>query len=94
MVDFGAKWCTPCREIKPILDEMSKEFCHDVEFFTIDIDDEEIGDICTEYNVRAVPTFIFFNNGNKVHRMLGGSESDLRHFIEKNIPSKTAQAIY
>lgn len=39
IVKFGAEWCTPCKQIKPICDRLFKELPDNVIWFDIDIDE-------------------------------------------------------
>jgi len=77
-VDFSAAWCGPCRAISPIIDRLSDEFADQIKVVKLDIDEEPI--LAYEYQIRAVPTFLFFENGKELYRLVGGglSESQFR----------------
>lgn len=68
IIKFGAGWCGPCRVISPVLDDLS-ETIEGVKFFSIDIDDSP--DSALKMNVRAVPTLVFYKNGDEVKREVG-----------------------
>ena len=58
LVDLGAGKCIPCKQMKPILDELTKEYAGQfaVEF----IDVWENKDAGEKYGIRMIPTQIFF----------------------------------
>mmetsp|Transcript_23817 Transcript_23817/g.34139 ORF Transcript_23817/g.34139 Transcript_23817/m.34139 type:complete len:160 (-) Transcript_23817:10-489(-) len=58
VIDFTASWCGPCKLIAPIYKEFSdlEEFSG-VAFLKVDVD--ENADTAKEYDVSAMPTFIF-----------------------------------
>ena len=60
LVDFWAEWCGPCRQIGPILEELSTEV-PGVQIVKINIDENP--DAPSRYNVRGIPTMILFKNG-------------------------------
>ena len=39
LVDFWAEWCGPCKQIAPILEEISKEKVNELNIAKINIDD-------------------------------------------------------
>ncbi|XP_077981657.1 thioredoxin-like [Glandiceps talaboti] len=80
-VDFTASWCGPCKFIGPKFEEMSKEFT-DVVFIKVDVDDN--GETAEANGVSAMPTFIFFKNGEKVDSLTGADEKKLRELLTKN----------
>ena len=38
LVDFGAEWCHPCRQLDPIVEELAKDWDGRVKVLTLDID--------------------------------------------------------
>lgn len=59
-VDLWAEWCPPCRAVAPILDELEAEF-PEVTFAKLDVD--SYPEIAREFNVRSIPTFLLFQDG-------------------------------
>lgn len=79
VVDFSATWCMPCRMLKPILEQVTEEF-DDVDFFEIDIDDNE--EIAKRYRIFSVPTLVCFKAGKKIDSLVGlNSHDDIVEFI-------------
>jgi thioredoxin 1 len=70
LVDFGANSCIPCRQLRPILDEIRKEKAGKVEVLVIDVYKHQ--DLSREYKVQVIPTLVFFDaNGKEVFRTQG-----------------------
>lgn len=63
VIDFFATWCGPCKMIAPQIEEMDKTM-DDVVFLKVDVDEAE--DVAQEYNITAMPTFIFIKSSKKV----------------------------
>lgn len=72
VVDFFADWCSPCKRIAPELERISTIYTT-VKFIKVDVDAFE--DLCRQYNITAMPTFILFKGGVEEKRFLGGSHS-------------------
>ena len=67
IIDIYAEWCQPCKILSPILDEVVKELDIKLEKINIDYNDE----IAEFYNVRSIPTLIFFKDDIKVLQTTG-----------------------
>jgi thioredoxin 1 len=82
LVDFWAPWCTPCRSIAPILDELAGEMSSRLVFAKMNVD--ENGDTPTKLNVRSIPCLILFKSGAEAGRLLGGKGKQvLQDALEK-----------
>jgi thioredoxin 1 len=82
VVDFWANWCAPCHAMAPIMRRLSKEFREQVIFTKVDVPNNR--DLATQFNVRSVPTLVFFRNGREWDRLTGArSRAELRKALEK-----------
>jgi thioredoxin 1 len=69
VVDFWATWCGPCRMIAPILDQLSVEYEGQVKVAKLDVDSNI--KTATRFNVRSIPTILFFKDGKLVDQVVG-----------------------
>ena len=68
LVDFWAAWCTPCRMLSPVVDEVAAEM-EDIKVCKINIDEE--GELAIRYGVMSIPTLIVFKGGEIVNKSIG-----------------------
>ena len=81
LVDFWAEWCGPCKLIAPLLDEIAKEKADTVKIAKVDIDQNQ--SLSVRYNIRAIPTLLFFKNGQLRDQVIGmTSKKDLLGRLE------------
>jgi thioredoxin len=70
LVDFGANKCIPCRQIRPILREIGKEYAGKAHVLIIDV--WELRELARDYRIQLIPTLIFFDpSGKEVFRRSG-----------------------
>lgn len=68
LVDFWAEWCGPCKQLGPIIDEISGERT-DIKVVKVNIDDNP--EAPQKYGVRGIPTMILFKNGQAAATKVG-----------------------
>src|ERR1700728_997549 len=82
VVDFWAEWCGPCKMIGPLLDELASEYDARLRIGKVNIDEEQ--PLATQYGIRAIPTLLFFKNGEVAQQIVGMcSKRDLKAAIDK-----------
>nr|YP_009396378.1 thioredoxin [Polysiphonia scopulorum]ARW65564.1 thioredoxin [Polysiphonia scopulorum] len=69
LVDFGARWCGPCRMIAPVINEISHEYENIVKVVKVDTDSNP--SVASEYGIRSIPTLMIFKDGVKVDMVIG-----------------------
>ena len=83
IVDFWAEWCAPCKQIGPILEEISEEL-KDVVIAKHNIDDHT--NQPTRYGVRGIPTMLLFKDGElKATKVGATTKSNIVSWIKENI---------
>jgi thioredoxin 1 len=84
LVDYWADWCSPCKAIAPILDEVAKEYEGRLKIAKINVDENKV--TAAKYLVRGIPTLMLFKNGNLEATRVGAlSKSQLTAFLDSNI---------
>ena len=74
LLDFGAEWCHPCKQLDPIVEELAEEWQGKVKVLALDIDENV--QTTMQMGVMGVPTLILFIDGEPVERLTG--------FVPKN----------
>ena len=84
LVDFWAEWCGPCRQIAPVLDEISKEREGKLTVVKVNIDKNP--NTPQKFGVRGIPTLILFQNGQAVSTKVGSlPKSKLLEWIDSTV---------
>lgn len=84
LVDFWAEWCGPCRQLLPILEEVSKEMADKVKIYKMNVD--ESPNTASQYGIRSIPTMFLFKDGKQIDIKVGlNSKSSLESWINSNV---------
>ena len=84
VVDFWAEWCGPCKQIGPVLEEISNEMKDQVVIAKHNIDEEPNSP--TKYGIRGIPTMLLFKDGQlKATKVGATTKSNIVSWIKENI---------
>ena len=84
LVDFFATWCGPCRQMLPIVTELSEEMAENVKIVKLDVD--EAAGTAEKYEIQSIPHLIVFKDGQVKAQHNGAcSKTELESLIQNNI---------
>ena len=84
LVDFWATWCGPCQIVAPILDQLADEYAGKAKVAKLDVDSNQM--TAMRFNVRSIPSILFFKNGKHVDTVVGAvPRSTLEGKIQQHI---------
>ncbi len=69
VLDMWAAWCRPCRAMAPVVEATAGEFSGKVAFAKVNI--ERDPSLAEKWEVRSIPTLLFFRDGELVRRHSG-----------------------
>ena len=69
LVDFWATWCSPCRMLAPVIEEIANEYAGKVKVGKVNVDDER--ELALEYGVSSIPTLVVIRDGKAVKGVVG-----------------------
>jgi len=82
IVDFWAPWCPACRVYAPVIDELANKFHGRIVFAKVNSDQNPVSK--TKYGIEAIPTLLFFSNGQVVQTHVGALEQEqLRDLVKE-----------
>jgi thioredoxin 1 len=69
LFDFKAKWCGPCKQLSPILDDLAAEYKDKIKIIQIDVDENK--SLADELKIRSIPFLIYYKNGKHTMNIEG-----------------------
>ncbi|OQY44707.1 MAG: thioredoxin [Anaerolineaceae bacterium 4572_78] len=83
IIDFYADWCGPCKIIAPILEELSKEYCCNVDFYKVDTQREQ--ELAGMFNIMSIPAVLFIPLSETPQMSVGALPKDTFKQLIKEI---------
>ncbi len=85
VIDFWAPWCMPCRQTKPVLEQLGKEFEGQVNFHTINADENP--NLMQELRIFSIPTVLIMDSNQQTTRIVGAQPPEVYRQIFENLAS-------
>ena len=76
LVDFWATWCGPCKMISPIVDQLATEMAGSAKVAKVNVDDAGAVGLCNHFNIRSIPTLLFFKGGELRDTIVGATSKE------------------
>ncbi len=84
ILDFYADWCGPCQAMKPVFQQLEKEYSGKVSFKKVDVEVE--GQLAGQFGIQNIPTFVLTKDGKEVSRRAGATSKDsMKSWIDSNL---------
>ncbi|GFN31228.1 thioredoxin family protein [Paenibacillus xylaniclasticus] len=83
---FKTTWCKDCHFIDPFMPEVEAAYADRLQFVQVDRDD--LPDLCSELNILGIPSFIAFKNGQEVIRFvskLRKTRDEIETFLDRAV---------
>lgn len=85
VIDFYADWCSPCKMVAPILNELSTEYQGKVKFYKVNT--EKDPEVAKAFGISSIPTLLFIAQTGKPTVIRGAqSRGSLKSNIERILP--------
>lgn len=69
LVDFYADWCSPCRLMAPVVDEIARDKAGEI--LVAKVDTDRAPALSQRYGIRGIPFFGRFEDGKLVQTVVG-----------------------
>ena len=74
LIDVWATWCSPCKAMSPILDDIDQEFIKlgkEIKILKIDADNEDLNFFLNQHRIRSIPTFLIYEDDKVIDTLIG-----------------------
>ncbi|HUC93957.1 MAG TPA: thioredoxin family protein [Paenibacillus sp.] len=83
---FKAAWCKDCHFIEPFMPDVERAYAGRIDF--VEIDRDELPDLCSELNILGIPSFIAFRSGQELIRFvskLRKTREEIEQFLDRAV---------
>jgi putative thioredoxin len=91
LLDCWAPWCGPCRNLKPVLEKLVKDYAG--AFVLAKINTDEAPQISAALQIRSIPLVVLFVGGRPVDQFMGAlPEGQVRQFLDRHLGPQVSEA--
>jgi len=90
---FKASWCKDCHYIEPFMPDVEQAYADRITF--IELDRDEVLDLCEQLNILGIPSFIAFREGEELIRFvskLRKTREEIEQFLDRAVEVANAMA--
>lgn len=92
IVDFWAPWCSPCKQLAPLLEKAVASHAGKVTLAKVNVDENQA--IAGQLQIQSLPTVYAFADGRPVDGFLGvQSESEIKAFVDRLVGTSEADEL-
>jgi thioredoxin 1 len=85
LVSFESPSCDPCRDQKPVIETLAKQFKGTAKVIDLNIDDHR--QFAIRLGITSIPTLIIFKNGGELRRFVGLQSAEVLYRAIKAVLS-------
>jgi thioredoxin-like negative regulator of GroEL len=90
---FKTTWCKDCHYIEPFISDVEAAYADRLTMVEVDRDD--MADLCSELNILGIPSFIAFRKGQELVRFvnkLRKTREEIEQFLDRAVAVSQARA--
>jgi len=83
---FKTTWCKDCHFIEPFIGEVEAAYAD--RLVLVEIDRDDLPELCDELNILGIPSFIAFREGNELIRFvskLRKTREEIEQFLDRAV---------
>jgi thioredoxin 1 len=90
LVDLYADWCAPCKQIAPVLQQMSVELQGKLKIVQVDVDKNR--GLAQAFRAQSIPMLVLIQQGQVVNQHVGmADKKTLMHLVEPVLPKDPSE---
>jgi len=74
IIDFYADWCSPCKMIAPVLEELSDDYKGRIDIYKVDTEDQQ--ELAAIFGIQSIPSILFVPNIGQPQMVMGAIPKD------------------
>ena len=84
LMDVWAPWCGPCRQIAPVVEQLSRELAGRLK--VVKVNSDTAPGVAQRHGISSIPTLLLYRDGTEADRMIGAVPApQLRAWVERSI---------